>query len=206
MSIISENNDDNSDSHFEEKVKDHGIDGQEKNEVQNPLSSTFEIDQYTSEVEPADVGSAPPIDHSLRAKMWTKEYVGLYSQYAAVGLMNGSLGMTQSLCVYYYKGATNMCANANNIIQLAWNFKIFYAVLTDSYRPFGMRRKPYMLAGWGLVLVMLFVLALVADKLSGSEWISVLMVCHCFLMVSDVPADGYSVELGQMEPPEERGC
>jgi hypothetical protein len=179
--------------------------------VNNPLAmATFEIDtpisssQHTQQTEEGHRGE-DQYDHSLRAKMWTKEYIGLYSQYAAVGLMNGSLGMSQNLCVYYYEGTSNLCANANNIIQLAWSFKIVYAVITDSYRPFGMRRKPYMIAGWALVLIMLLVLACIADQLSGSEWIIVMMVCHCFLMVSDVPADGYSVELGQMEPPEQRG-
>lgn len=170
--------------------------------VKNPMAS-LEVEasmkNENEEIEPL------PVDHSILTNMWTKDYVGLYSQYAAVGLMNGSLGMTQNLCVYYYSGASNLCANANNIIQLAWSFKIVYAILTDSYRPFGMRRKPYMVIGWALVLVMLFVLALVADQVTDSTWVTLLMACHCFLMISDVPADGYCVELGQMESLEERG-
>ena len=42
--------------------------------------------------------------------------------------------------MYYYEGATNLCANANNFILLAWSFKIVVAI---RYRPFGLRRRPY---------------------------------------------------------------
>jgi hypothetical protein len=181
---------------------DHNVNDGIERMVQNPMAK-LEVERLFPQEEKEK--DSDHIDRSILSKMWTKEYIGLYSQYAAVGLMNGSLGMTQNLCVYYYSGASNLCANANNIIQLAWSFKIVYAVLTDSYRPFGMRRKPYMIVGWALVLVMLFVLALVADQVTDSTWVILLMACHCFLMISDVPADGYCVELGQMESPEERG-
>jgi len=142
---------------------------------------------------------------SLADKMWTKNYIGLYSQYAAVGLLYGMTGITTNFCVYYYDGAANLCANANSFIFLAWNFKLLYAVLTDSFRPFGMRRIPYMMAGWGGVLFILLVLACTANTLDASGWIGMLMTLQAFVMLADVPADGYSVELGQMESAEVRG-
>ncbi|CAM9659315.1 unnamed protein product [Ectocarpus fasciculatus] len=137
--------------------------------------------------------------------MWTLDYIGLYAQYAAVGLVYGSTGISYNFCVYYYEGATNLCANANNIILLAWSFKIVVAIFTDSYRPFGLRRRPYMLAGWSLVFLILLILACVADTLSANTWLAYLVVSQVFLMIADVPADGYCVELGKMEPPETRG-
>ena len=191
-----------------ESNDDNGCDGALgwKDSVDNPMP-TLEVDNSSDGEGVGDEKELEPchVDHDILFKMWTKDYIGLYSQYAAVGLMTGSLGMTQNLCVYYYSGSSNLCANANNIIQMAWSFKVFYAIITDSYRPFGMRRKPYMIVGWALVLIMLLILALVADQLTDSAWVSMMMACHCFLMISDVPADGYCVELGQMESPEERG-
>lgn len=137
--------------------------------------------------------------------MWSWNYIGLYSQYAAVGLLYGMIGTLLPFCTYVYNGASNVCANARNIVYFAWSFKLFFAILTDSYRPFGLRRKPYMIAGWSMVLLILLLLAFVADKLTASTWIASLLVVQLFLMLSDVPADGYSVELGQLEKGAQRG-
>lgn len=52
--------------------------------------------------------------------MWSWNYCGLYAQYAAVGLVYGSMSVSYNFCVYYYDGPTNLCANAKNIQMLAW--------------------------------------------------------------------------------------
>ena len=57
--------------------------------------------------------------------MWSWEYCGLYSQYAAVGLMYGTGGALIPLCVYSYDGPTNVCSNARNIVFFAWNLKVY---------------------------------------------------------------------------------
>ncbi len=137
--------------------------------------------------------------------MWSWDYIGLYSQYASVGLLYGTLGTLLPFCVYSYDGPTNVCANAKNIVSFAWSFKVWFAMLTDCYRPFGMRRKPWMILGWTLVLITLFVLAFTAEEMDVSSWLVSLLFVQCFLMFSDVPADGYCVELGQLEPKEQRG-
>ncbi len=98
-----------------------------------------------------------------------------------------------------------MCANARNIVTFAWNIKIFYAIFTDIYRPFGLRRKPYMLCGWAGVLVLLLVLTFTSNTMSLTAWLVSQMAVNGFVMLSDVPSDGYCVELGQMEPFEKRG-
>jgi hypothetical protein len=144
-------------------------------------------------------------DISLTDRMWTKHYIGLYAQYAAVGLLYGMNGAVLNLCVYVYEGETNLCSNASNFIFLAWSFKIFYGIGTESFRPYGLRRKPYMIFGWVGALILLFALAVSAESLNASSWIAILMMIQFFAMMSDVPADGYSVELGKMEPKETRG-
>eukprot|EP01039_Chlorochromonas_danica_P003362 gene3362-3685_t len=137
--------------------------------------------------------------------MWSLPYVGLYCQYASVGLLYGTSGTLLPFCAYVFKGASNVCANASNIVFFAWSFKIFFAMFTDSFRPFGLRRKPWMLGGWCCVLIMLLALAIKADTMDDSSWMLMLLFTQCFVMLSDVPADGYSVELGQLEPKERRG-
>lgn len=120
--------------------------------------------------------------------MWTWDYIGLYCQYASVGLLYGSSGTYLPFCAYIYDGASNTCANARNIVNFAWSFKLFFAMMTDCVRPFGMRRKPWMLGGWALVLVMLLVLSFTAESLNVSIWLVLLMLVQCFMMLSDVPA------------------
>jgi hypothetical protein len=62
-----------------------------------------------------------------------------------------------------------------------------------------------MLFGWTFALLILLLLTIVADKLDASTWLILLLLVQFFAMFSDVPADGYSVELGQLEPKERRG-
>jgi len=144
--------------------------------------------------------------------MWSINYVGLYCQYAAVGLLYGSSGTLIPFCAYAFKGPTNVCANAKNITFFAWNIKLFFAILTDCIRPFGMRRKPWMIMGyipsflthqlnliirycaigWAMVLILLLVLATSSSYMSVSVWLSTLLFLQGFMMLSDVPADGYS--------------
>lgn len=62
-----------------------------------------------------------------------------------------------------------------------------------------------MIVGWSMCLMILLVLAIAADKMTVSSWLVSLLFVQLFLMLSDVPADGYSVELGQLESKEKRG-
>ncbi len=138
--------------------------------------------------------------------MWSLPNIGLYCQYAAVGLLFGSSGTVLPFCAYVKKGSDDVCSNSGSVVLLAWSFKIVIAVITDLYRPFGYRRKSWMLIGWCLVLITRLLLAVIpTDSLSVSAWLILLMLSQFFLMFSDVPADGYSVQLGQMEPRKSRG-
>jgi hypothetical protein len=70
--------------------------------------------------------------------MWSKDYIGLYAQYAANGLIYGAANNTaKSFCSFVYAGADNTCANANSIVFFAWSLKIFFAIFTDTHRFFG---------------------------------------------------------------------
>ncbi len=59
--------------------------------------------------------------------MYAWENLGLYCQYAAVGLLYGSASTLVPFCVYTKKGEPNVCANASNIVFFAWNFVSFEA-------------------------------------------------------------------------------
>lgn len=171
--------------------------------VANPLYARTE---NSSEVLNRPITSVND-DRSRREvpNLWSSGYIGLYCQYAGVGLLWGSSGTLLPFCVYTYHGASNVCSNSRNIVTFAWSFKVLFAVITDSVRLCGLRRKPWMLLGWSGVLLIYFGLACAAHTMTINSWLISLLLSQCFLMLSDVPADGYCVELGQIESPERRG-
>lgn len=130
---------------------------------------------------------------------------GLYSQFAAIGLLCGMAGSTLNFCIYYYDGTSNMCANANTLVFLAWEFKFFFAVYSDRVHPWGMKRKFHMIMGWLFTLLVLLTMGVMYADLTASGWLAMNMTLHFCLMFVVVPADGYAVELGQLEPKESKG-
>lgn len=71
----------------------------------------------------------------LGPQMYNFHNIGLYTHYAGVGLSGGIVGLCSNFCFYFYEGSNNVCANATSLIFIAWGFKIFYAMATDSFRP-----------------------------------------------------------------------
>jgi hypothetical protein len=138
-------------------------------------------------------------------RMWSKELVGLYCHYAAVGLNGGIQGILSNFCFFYFKGDPNVCGVAYSIVYIPWSFKLFIAMFSDSFRPFGLRRKPYMIVGWLGVLMVTLITGLFASEISVNQWIILGLMGQMFLMVADVSADGYCVELGQLEAEDQRG-
>jgi len=59
--------------------------------------------------------------------------------------------------------------------------------------------------GWTCTLAILMVMVLISSSLTASSWLGMNMIIQAFVMLADVPADGYSVALGQLESPEKRG-
>ena len=103
-----------------------------------------------------------------------------------------------------------MCINAYNIIIIPWNVKFFFAIVTDCYRPYGFRRRPYIITGWLGALAFTLILAILGTGLqewsSGVYiWIAINFIIQMFLILADVSADGMSVEIGKYEQKMERG-
>ena len=158
------------------------------------------IDPSAMKVEDSFDRSRP-----LGPQMFQWNHLGLYAHYAAVGLNGGIQGLSLNFCYFFFKGESNVCANAPSLIFIAWGFKVFYAMFTDSFRPFGMRRKPYMIAGWAMVLLITLIQAFASNSMNARVWLILSILTQIFLMLADVPADGYSVEMGQLEKEDERG-
>ena len=134
--------------------------------------------------------------------MWSWPYIGLYAHYAAIGILGAP---AKNFCYYSYHGDANVCGNAAHVIALAWNFKIIYALVTDSFHPFGYRRKSYIMGSWAIVFVILLFMGLSANNYTAESWLWWMTLTEAIAMIAEVPADGYAVELGKLEPIENRG-
>jgi len=141
----------------------------------------------------------------LHKKFWKWKYLGLYAHYAGLGLIMSSVNCSTNFCYYYFRGPHNVCANSWSLIVIPWGFKIFLAILTDSFRPWGYRRKIYLSVGWAGVVFFTLLISCLADSLSVDAWIGLSLLTQLFLMLADTVADGICIEVGQLEPPAERG-
>lgn len=73
---------------------------------------------------------------------------------------------------------------------IPWSFKLLYAIVTDSWRPMGLRRKPFMIAGWIGVLFFTLLLACTMEVINAKTWLVFSILSNACLMLADVPADG----------------
>ncbi|GAB9477212.1 Folate-biopterin transporter [Globisporangium polare] len=93
-------------------------------------------------------------------KLLSKDHIGLILQYAAVGLVYGVMPSTIYPFLQAYLNASGtQIVTAGTLVVLPWSFKIFYGIVSDCFPIFGYRRRPYMLLGWGICFVMLFIMA-----------------------------------------------
>ncbi|OQS03342.1 folate-Biopterin Transporter (FBT) family [Thraustotheca clavata] len=87
------------------------------------------------------------------------EAIGLLGQYVAVGMILGfipSLGypvFTQYLNFNGYESASYSI-----LVTISWSLKFFVGIFTDCFSLFGLKRKPYMIAGWFVCIVALAVI------------------------------------------------
>uniref|UniRef100_K3WBP8 Major facilitator superfamily (MFS) profile domain-containing protein n=1 Tax=Globisporangium ultimum (strain ATCC 200006 / CBS 805.95 / DAOM BR144) TaxID=431595 RepID=K3WBP8_GLOUD len=169
-------------------------------------------------------------------RLFSRDYIGLVAQYAAVGLIDGVLpGVVYPFLQNYLNLDGTETTTAATLVQLAWSFKVFYGMLSDCFPIYGYRRRPYMIIGWAIAIVMLVIMAAtpvgepyytdptvrdIPDKnlteaqketinyaaaKTGSKYIVPMMLCAFGYLLADVCADGIVVELAQREPLAVRG-
>lgn len=128
----------------------------------------------------------------------------------AVGILYGQSALSVTFCNYVFKGPKPTCATAATIVNMPWNFKIIYAVLIDLLPKLrGNKYKHFMIIGWILSIGMILVTALLGEYMEkhnqAQMYLCLLLLSQVFVMIADVPADGYCVEMGKLESIEHRG-
>ncbi|GLE03205.1 hypothetical protein PINS_up012084 [Pythium insidiosum] len=97
-------------------------------------------------------GSAP--------RLLSTESCGLLAQYAAVGLIYGTLPSTVTpFLAYYLNMEGTATTSARALLAIPWALKVFIGMLSDNVPIAGYRRRPYMLLGWTLCALCLFAMA-----------------------------------------------
>ncbi|ETI53123.1 hypothetical protein PPTG_22295 [Phytophthora nicotianae INRA-310] len=168
--------------------------------------------------------------------LMSKEHLGLLFEYATVGLVYGLLPETiYPFMQQYLNCSGSQVAAAKQLVVLPWSFKVFYGILSDCRPIFGYRRRPYMLIGWTICIIMLLVMAImpigkpyytvasdrdvaVADYTDeirarinydapseGAKYVIIMLFAACGYVLSDVCADSITCELAQQEPIDKRG-
>jgi hypothetical protein len=171
------------------------------------------IDMFTANEYIDDTDSDKPVDRTQRINMWAIHTIGLYASYFALGLVVSVFGRpTQSACRadgYFTRNrfentpqgqkALNALCNYITVVgQVPWSFKLFFAFFTDLVWPFGMRRKPYFVVGWLVILLCLGIAAILVEDMTHEDYLCVLLITNVCLQIAMVPADGYAVQLALM--------
>lgn len=86
--------------------------------------------------------------------------MGYLCQYFAVGMLSTAIrSMAYGLYICYLNVPSYVSSSQQAIIDMAWSFKILFALISDSFPVFGCRRKPYMAFGWSIASICLGVIA-----------------------------------------------
>ncbi|TMW60022.1 hypothetical protein Poli38472_000064 [Pythium oligandrum] len=189
-------------------------------------------DGYIGAVTPTVEGGA------LRAgetpHLLSKQTLGLLAQYAAVGMVYGSLPYTiYPFLTAYLNMEGTATTSATALLSIPWSLKVFIGMLSDNFPIFGYRRRPFMVFGWTMCSICLFVMAFMPmpkpyfikpeyrdldvselidgvtvredspDK--GAKYIILMMLASLGYVIADVASDAVVVEYAQREPEEIRG-
>ncbi|KAG1690324.1 hypothetical protein DVH05_028205 [Phytophthora capsici] len=96
--------------------------------------------------------------------LFSRQYIGLVAQYAAVGFIDGVLpNVIYPFLQNYLNIPGSQTTTATVMVQLPWSFKVFYGIVSDCFPLWGYRRRPYMVIGWIVTLAMLLEMGLTPE-------------------------------------------
>ncbi|TMW69695.1 hypothetical protein Poli38472_001851 [Pythium oligandrum] len=99
-------------------------------------------------------------------RLFSRDHIGVLAQYATVGLVDAVMPATIYPFLQNYLNVSGTTAvTATTLVALPWSFKVFYGILSDCVPIRGYRRRPYMVLGWMICIVMLFLMGcMTVDK------------------------------------------
>lgn len=122
------------------------------NQVQAPHASS-ELDEKMFKALASPVSPSHLEGGALRPggapNLYSRENIGLLAQYAAIGIIYGSLwGVIYPFLNNYLRMSGTETASASALLALPWTWKMFIGAMSDCFPIFGLRRRPYIVIGW----------------------------------------------------------
>ncbi|KAF0690994.1 hypothetical protein As57867_017639, partial [Aphanomyces stellatus] len=88
--------------------------------------------------------------------MWSREAMGLFAQYAAIGVIYGLIPVLNLPIFNNYLFLEGyQTSSYSTLVVMGWSFKVFFGMLSDCIPIFGYRRKSWMLIGWTITMICL---------------------------------------------------
>ncbi|CAH0489759.1 unnamed protein product [Peronospora farinosa] len=146
-----------------------------------------------------------------QVSLLTRRRIGLLLNYVAIGALYG--GINIALVPFlnrHLKLQQSQTRATSMLINMAWSFKFFLGVLTDSVKIRRYRRKPYLIIGWTLCITSLLFLGTSEVPRAGKThevWRYVILMTLGTLgcILANVTADAIVVDIAQREPLPTRG-
>ncbi|ETP15914.1 hypothetical protein F441_09437 [Phytophthora nicotianae CJ01A1] len=143
--------------------------------------------------------------------LMTRRTIGLLLNYAGIGALYGGIN---SLIIPFFSNYLQLpqyqVRATSTVLNMAWTFKAFGGLLTDSLRICGYRRKPYLVFGWLLCCASLLYLGtsgMPRPEDTHAAWLYLLFMTLGTIgyFLANVAADAIVVEIAQREPLPTRG-
>ncbi|RHY05671.1 hypothetical protein DYB30_002699 [Aphanomyces astaci] len=98
--------------------------------------------------------------HGGALSLLSREAMGLFSQYFAIGIVYGMIpALKYPLFNVYLSMEPYQVSSYGVMVTLGWSYKVLFGMLSDCCPIFGYRRKSWMLIGWVTTMICLTIMA-----------------------------------------------
>ncbi|KAF0686745.1 Aste57867_21465 [Aphanomyces stellatus] len=138
---------------------DRAMDLQERvSYIQSATDNITDKDNYDATKTPGELEDGALVEGGA-LHLFSREAMGLFSQYAAIGVIYGMIpGLNYPIFNIYLQLEGYQTASYSTLVTLGWSFKVFMGMFSDCFPIFGYRRKSWMLIGWTATMVCLSIM------------------------------------------------
>ncbi|KAJ0396491.1 hypothetical protein ATCC90586_002809 [Pythium insidiosum] len=206
--------------------------------IDAPSTPRAELHVFSGHKSPAPAKLEEGDGNALRSggayDLYSRKNIGLLAQYAAVGVIRGTLVNSVYAFLFQYIRMSGVeVASARALSQLIWTLKFFVGIVTDCVPIAGYHRRPYIVLGWLIVFAMLFTIAVLPlpdpyypnakwakyksftpeqearlnrdAPAQGVTYLVLMVMANVGMLIAVTATDGVLVDFAQREPESIRG-
>ncbi|KAF0708923.1 hypothetical protein As57867_006146, partial [Aphanomyces stellatus] len=120
---------------------DRAMDLQERvSYIQSATDNITDKDNYDATKTPGELEDGALVEGGA-LHLFSREAMGLFSQYAAIGVIYGMIpGLNYPIFNIYLQLEGYQTASYSTLVTLGWSFKVFMGMFSDCFPIFGYRR------------------------------------------------------------------